>query len=236
MLAYVLDESRLKATSTELGGFDTASFDEEHDVVLAQPFFMHFMHRALVAAGRHRDLLDNIRRRWGAMLEAGSSTFWELWRADLSLSTPDTDASQCHAFSATPTFDLSTEVLGVRPLAPGFALFAVEPHTAGLDWARGAFPSPAGDITVAWEQAEGSFRLEVEVPSGCRARIAIPPPTRGRWGRVESNGMPVWADGAARPNRLGVAAASAGRSVRLEAPAGRYLLEARQQPVASRRR
>jgi hypothetical protein len=226
MLAYVLDESRLKATSTELGGPDTASFDEERDVVLAQPFFMHFMHRALVAAGRHRDLLDNVRRRWGAMLEAGSSTFWEHWHGE---------ESQCHAWSATPTFDLSTEVLGVRPLAAGFALFAVEPHPAGLDWARGAFPSPAGDITVAWEHGEGSFRLEVEVPPGCRARITIPPPTRGRYDSVKANGTPVWADGVPRPNRLGVAAAGAGRSLRLEAPAGRYVFEARQQTTARRK-
>jgi hypothetical protein len=226
ILAYILDESRLKATSTGFGDSGTAArFDEERDVVLAQPFFMHHLHRALAAAGRHRDLLDNLRRRWGAMLEAGSSTFWEHWHGE---------ASQCHAWSATPTFDLSTEVLGVRPLAPGFARFAVEPHPAGLDWARGAFPSPAGDITVAWEHSKGSFRLEVEVPSGCRARVAIPPPARGRWASVAANGTPVWADGASRSNRLGIAAAGAGRSLRLEAPAGRYVFEARQQPAGRR--
>jgi alpha-L-rhamnosidase len=225
ILAYVLDDSRLKATSTELGEIGPANFDEEHDIVLAQPFFMHFVHRALAAAGRHHDLLDNLRRRWGAMLEAGSSTFWEHWHGE---------ESQCHAWSATPTFDLSTEVLGVRPLAPGFARFAVEPHPAGLDWARGAFPSPAGDIAVAWKRGEDSFRLEAGVPPGCRARVAIPPPARGRWASVKANGTPLWADGAPRPNRLGIAAAGAGRSARLEAPAGRYVFEARQQPAARR--
>jgi hypothetical protein len=225
ILAYVLDESRLRATSTELGEIGPADFDEEHDVVLAQPFFMHFMHRALVAAGRHRDLLDNLRRRWGAMLEAGSSTLWEHWHGE---------ASQCHAWSATPTFDLSTEVLGVRPVAPGFIRFAVEPHPAGLDWARGTFPSPAGVITVAWERGEGSFRLEVEVPSGCRARVSIPPPARGRWARLEANGTAVWVSGVPSRNRRGIAAASAGRSLRLDAPAGRYVFEARQQPAARR--
>jgi hypothetical protein len=218
ILAYVLDESRLKATSTELGEIGPADFDEEHEVVLAQPFFMHLVHRALVAAGRHRELLDNLRRRWGTMLEAGSATFWEHWHGE---------ASQCHAWSATPTFDLSTEVLGVRPLAPGFIRFAVEPHPSGLDWARGTFPSPAGEITVAWERGEGSFRLEVEVPSGCRARVSVPPPARGRWARLEANGTAVWADGVPRRNRLGIAAASAGRSLRLEAPAGRHVFEAR---------
>ncbi len=220
IFASILDESRLKATGTGLGDVGgAAQLDEEHDVVLAQPFFMHHLHRALAAAGRQGDLLDNIRRRWGAMLEAGSSTFWEHWHGE---------ASQCHAWSATPTFDLSTEALGVRPLEPGFVRFAVEPRTAGLNWARGAFPSPAGEITVSWEREKGRFRLEVEVPQGCRARVSIPPPARGRWAGVDANGTPVWADGLPRPNRLGIAAGRAGRSLRLEAPAGRYVLEARQ--------
>jgi len=219
ILAYVMDESRLQVTSTELGGPDTTPFDEERDVVLAQPFFMHFVHRALAAAGRSRELIDNVRRRWGAMIEAGSTTFWEHWHGR---------DSQCHAWSATPTFDLSTEVLGVRPLTPGFALFAVEPHPAGLDWARGAFPSPAGEIAVAWEHGESWFRLEVEVPPGCRAHVLIPSPARGRCVSATANGTLVWADGAPRSNTLGITAARAGRSVRLTVPAGRYQFEARQ--------
>jgi hypothetical protein len=45
---------------------------------------------------------------------------------------------------------------------------------------------------------------------------------------VEANGTPVWADGRPRRNRLGIVAAGAGRSLRLDAPAGRYVFEARQ--------
>jgi alpha-L-rhamnosidase len=221
ILAYILDESRVKVTPTgNIGSVGPdALFDEEQDVVLAQPFYMHHVHRALAMAGRHQDMLDNIRRRWGAMLDAGSSTLWEDWHGM---------ASQCHAWSATPTFDLSMQVLGVRPLAPGFARFAVEPHAAGLEWARGAFPSPAGDIAVAWERLNGGFRLEVEVPLGCGARVTMPPPERGRWGTLKANGAVVWGDGAPRPNRLSIAAAGTGRSVRLDAPAGSYVFEARQ--------
>jgi hypothetical protein len=137
-------------------------------------------------------------------------------------------ASQCHAWSATPSFDLSTEVLGVRPLAPGFARLSVEPHAAGLEWARGVFPSPAGDIPVAWERLNGGFRLEVEVPSGCGARVTMPPPERGRWATLKADGAVVWADGSPRPNRLGIVAARVGRSVRVDAPAGSYAFEARQ--------
>jgi len=84
---------------------------------------------------------------------------------------------------------------------------------------------------VAWEHGEGRFFLELEVPPGCRARVSIPPPARGRCAKVEVNGTTVWAGGSARSNRLGISAVRlgrTGRSLRLEAPAGRYRFEARQ--------
>jgi alpha-L-rhamnosidase len=52
------------------------------------------------------------------MIAAGSTTIWELWSPL---------ASQCHAWSTTPTFDLSTYVLGVTPLADGFAITLIAP-------------------------------------------------------------------------------------------------------------
>ena len=132
ILAAITDEDRLRVTSAGAGDLVVRDFDEERQVVLAQPFFMHHLHRALAKAGEHRLLADNVRRRWGAMLEAGATTFWEHWHGR---------ESQCHAWSATPTYDLSTEVLGVAPLEPGFRQFVVAPKPAGLGWARGVFPS-----------------------------------------------------------------------------------------------
>jgi alpha-L-rhamnosidase len=195
ILAAIMDEGRLRATSTGPGDPAVRDFDEERQVVLAQPFFMHHLHRALTKAGEHRLLMENIRHRWGAMLEAGATTFWEHWHGK---------ESQCHAWSATPTYDLSTEVLGVAPLEPGFRQFTVAPKPAGLDWARGVFPSVKGDIAISWERRRESFRLTVDVPPETTARIVIPPPDAGQWRAIRVDGGVVWRDGVLQPNAVGV--------------------------------
>ena len=109
---YVTDPARVKLTAAMGFLYQPPAFDESQDVVLAQPFCAHHLHRGLAKTGHSDLLLANIRERWGAMIAAGSTTIWELWSPL---------ASQCHAWSTTPTYDLSTYVLGVAPLADGFA-------------------------------------------------------------------------------------------------------------------
>jgi hypothetical protein len=165
MLDYVMDPERLAHTST---GFreESLELDEQRQVVLAQPFFMHQVHRALVAAGRPEAVLDNIRRRWSPMLaDEGTGALWEHWHGR---------ESRCHAWSATPVYDLSREILGVRPAAPALATFRVEPQIAGLSWAEGRYPAPHGDIGVRWRVDGGTFRLELDVPAGTTAHVALP--------------------------------------------------------------
>jgi hypothetical protein len=166
MLDYVMDPARLAVTSTAFGATPDTPIDEERQVVLAQPFFMHVVHRALAAAGRGAQLADNIRTHWSPMLaDDGVDTMWEHWHGE---------DSRCHAWSATPTYDLSTEVLGVRPLAPGFARFRVAPHIEGLDWAEGVYPSVRGDIAIAWQRSAAALTLEIDVPPGTEAEVVLP--------------------------------------------------------------
>src|SRR5207253_1702804 len=84
---------------------DDGKFDPERHVVLAQPFFSHFVHQAVVRAGR-RDLLADLCRRWQEQLDRGNATFEEYWDA------PPGASSRCHAWSATPTYDLAAHLLG----------------------------------------------------------------------------------------------------------------------------
>ncbi len=175
----ILDERRLVLTRFGSAQAEAVRFDEAAHVVLAQPFTMHFLHRALCAAGRQQTMLDNIRRRWGMLIEAGDRTLRESWQIiDLT--------SLCHAWAGTPTFDLSTEILGVKPLAPGFTRFLVAPHPADLLWARGVFPSPHGEIAVEWQVEADRFSLTVSVPPGTEAQIILP---EGAWGVVQVNGQ-----------------------------------------------
>jgi hypothetical protein len=163
----ILDEARLVLTRFGNAQATAVPFDESRDVALAQPFYMHFLHRALARAGRQQTIVDNIRQRWGTMIAAGDRTFRESWQI-----IPLT--SLCHAWAGTPTYDLSTEVLGVKPLAPGFRKFRVEPHPAGLTWAKGTFPSPFGEIGVDWRLADGRITLDLIVPEGTEAEVWLP--------------------------------------------------------------
>ena len=135
-------------------------------MVLAQPFFQHWVHRALAGARRHDAVLANIRERWSPMLSGHArDTLWEHWHGR---------DSRCHAWAATPSYDLSREVLGVRPTSPGFATFAIAPEPAGLSWAEGRWPSVRGDIPLSWRIDDGRFTLEFEAPAGTEAEVMLP--------------------------------------------------------------
>ena len=169
MFDTILDDRRLVLThGLGLDGKMKTPIDEARDVVRAQPFTAHFLHRALRLDGRYDTLLAHIRKRWGAMLANGESTLAETWQVEAM-------TSMCHAWSATPTFDLSTDILGVSPLSDSFRRMRVAPQPCDLQWAKGQYPTPQGEVAVAWQrQSDGRFVLHLTVPQGCEAEVQCP--------------------------------------------------------------
>ncbi len=124
-------------------------WDVERELVAAQPFFRYVVHDAAVAAGNAQAVPD-LCRDWAPMLRRGGGTLSETW----------TTGTTCHAWSATPTRDLVTTTLGVRPATPGFGEVTVAPNLGDLDWASATLPHPQGEIRVAI----GRDRIEVTSP------------------------------------------------------------------------
>jgi hypothetical protein len=54
----------------------------------------------------------------------------------------------CHAWGASPIYLLGKYYLGVKPTAPGYQTYVIEPQLGGLKWMEGAIPTPNGDIKV----------------------------------------------------------------------------------------
>ncbi len=136
-------------------------------VVVAQPFFMHHVNQFFAKVGRY-DLMMKYLRKWIPMLDIGpTQTIWETWSIA---------GSECHAWAATPAFDLSTHILGVRPAAPGFASVEITPHYGDLTWVKGAFPTCRGDIVVDWilDAANGA-KVTITLPKGIESGTLIPP-------------------------------------------------------------
>ena len=105
--------------------------------------------------------LDMIRRDWGYMLSKGAATFWETIKGDADF---DGAGSLCHAWSSIPAFYIYAEIIGVKPVEPGFKKFEFSPKFADIDFIKGSIPTPYGDIRVQWRRKENVIELEVEYP------------------------------------------------------------------------
>jgi hypothetical protein len=148
-------------------------------VPVGTPFTSFFHYEALAKAGRFDAVLADMRANYGAMLDLGATTCWEMYpNSAINRASPTFPTrSHCHAWSAGPVYFLGAHVLGVRPLAPGWTGVAVEPTPAGLTWARGSVPLPGvGTIDVAWHlEADGrTMRLRVTAPRHVRLEARLP--------------------------------------------------------------
>ncbi|HHV45028.1 MAG TPA: family 78 glycoside hydrolase catalytic domain [Firmicutes bacterium] len=146
-------------------------YDPPEDFVRSgSPFFQFFLLEALKQDQRDQEFIDIIRRDWGFMIEMGATTFWEMWHRD----KPRMTRSHCHAWSAAPTYFLSTHVLGVRPIQPGFDKVVIEPHPGDLKWCRGTMPTLLGPITVYWYRDQEVLRVEVSAPEEVQVEFNCP--------------------------------------------------------------
>ena len=113
-----------------------------------------------------RRVLADIETDWGKMLDAGATTFWETIKGGSDFSNA---GSLCHGWSAVPVYVLYHDVLGIRPLEPGFRTFAVDPLPGVIANGSGTVPVPGGAITLRWQTDHGAPRYELKAPKSCRA-------------------------------------------------------------------
>ena len=134
-------------------------------------FLGYFTLNAAQMAGGHESALDLIRNYWGAMLSLGATTFWEDFDISwIENSAPITEVvpegmrdihgdfgaycytglrhSLCHGWASGPAPYLAANVLGITPIKAGCKAVRFAPNLAGLEWARGKYPTPYGDIEV----------------------------------------------------------------------------------------
>lgn len=131
---------------------------------LQTPYFVSYLLESLYTGEQHEAALKIIRKKWGAMVEAGATTFWEQF---------DQNGSLCHGYSACPTRDLISEYLGLKPVL-GSHRFTLAPHIAGLRWARGSMRTRTGQLDVEWRVNRKSLSIRVEVPEGLKVDIYAP--------------------------------------------------------------
>jgi hypothetical protein len=98
-----------------------------------------------------------------------------------------------HGWIASPTYQMSSKILGVVPTSPGFATFAICPTLCNLSFAKGTVPSPHGPIDVDWQRKPDQLDLKVTIPSGTKASVALPVGSAPN-PQVTVGGKIVWKD------------------------------------------
>jgi hypothetical protein len=151
---------------------------------------------AMAEAGRRKEALDWLSEYWGGMLRPDTTTFWEgydpRWPKEHFHAHLQTDhgegyfVSLCHGWSSGPTAWLMEQILGIQPVAAGFAQVAIRPDLCDLQWARGTEPCPQGLIKVDYRHDDADFKARVEIPEGVAAEVSMPV-DRGE-GSVEVDG------------------------------------------------
>lgn len=94
---------------------------------------------------------------WRDMLKDGLTT-WSEWNG------PDT-RSDCHAWGASPNFEIFRTLVGIDSAAPGFRAVRIAPNLGSLKHVSASMPHPRGDITVEYVN-ERRFTADVSLPAG----------------------------------------------------------------------
>jgi hypothetical protein len=119
-------------------------------------YFRHYLHSAVNKAGegdRYLDLLGP----WRAMLERGLTTWAE---------TEDPTRSDCHAWGASPNFEMFRTILGIDSGAPGFRKVIIRPYLGKLTEVSGSIPHPKGEIEVRLARSQGKLQADISLPDG----------------------------------------------------------------------
>ncbi|KAI1144399.1 glycoside hydrolase family 78 protein [Hypoxylon sp. FL0543] len=145
------------------------------------PFISYFETAARFESGLADSAVAQLRATYAHMAAGDPGvTMWEGVGANGSKARSSAlraFTSLAHGWSTGVTPLLTTYVLGVRPLKPGFEEWTVQPlPSSDLTWARGVVPTPYGPLSVRWErnQTDGHLVVNVVPPAGTNGTIVVP--------------------------------------------------------------
>ncbi len=118
-------------------------------------YFRFYLFQAMHKVGLSGQYMAQL-APWHEMINKGLTTFEE---GDYD------ERSDCHAWGATPNYDLLATVCGIRPATPGFKSIEIKPAFGKLDFMKAEMPHPLGIIKVdLLKSADGKLTGFVTIP------------------------------------------------------------------------
>ena len=157
-------------------------------------YFAFFVLQALYQAGESEYALSLLEapeegndtwqktHRWSHMLARGATTTWESWDPIKY----GRNMSLFHPWATCPAIIIPSDIMGIKPLAPGYRRILIRPNPGTLQEAEIQVPTLSGEVGVKFDHQQGKFRLKVRIPVNATARICVP--SESEAGRVLVDG------------------------------------------------
>jgi hypothetical protein len=128
----------------------------DKSLIQATVYYQFYLFRAMKKVGQANKYLDYL-GIWRDMLANGLTTFAE---------QPEPSRSDCHAWSASPNYDLLATVCGIEPGSAGFKTILIRPNPGYLTSLKGSVPHPLGMIDVDLTREYNRLVGKVSLPEG----------------------------------------------------------------------
>ncbi len=149
--------------------------DPPPEMGLSYPCNAGWRYWALGKTGRADVILKEFREQWARMPSViQNNTIQENWRCP-----PDSTAQWSHC-ALSPIYILYEEILGLRPLEPGFARLRLRPQLGDLPDLEVVAHTPRGPIWLEAKRGADGHDVIIAVPDGCDAELVLPPRAKTR--------------------------------------------------------
>lgn len=132
---------------------------ENKSITRTTLYFDFYLGRAMNLA-QAGDQYFQLLNQWKDLLELGLTTFPE-----------GVSRSECHAWSASPNFEMLATFAGIQPQTPGFKKVLVRPQLQALQRVTGKIPHWAGELSVEFEKKGNQLTGNVTLPPTITGRL-----------------------------------------------------------------
>ncbi|MDJ1498317.1 family 78 glycoside hydrolase catalytic domain [Cytophagaceae bacterium DM2B3-1] len=130
--------------------------EKDTSIIQCTLYYRFYLVQAFKKAGLGNEYL-RLLTPWYHMIDLGLTTFAE---------RPEPTRSDCHGWSASPTYDLLATVCGIEPTQPGFKSVRITPNFGNLKWIQASMPHPKGTIALRLEKKGKQLKGEIALPQG----------------------------------------------------------------------
>jgi alpha-L-rhamnosidase len=131
-------------------------------------FGMFWGLEALGSTNKIDSAIQFIDQQYGHLLALGATTWWEHWN-----SVTNYKAALSHGWGASPTWFLTTYLLGARRIGP--QQWSVQPAFTGVEWASGHLPLQKGELAVEWHHKRcAETELVLDAPFTSQGNVVLP--------------------------------------------------------------